>query len=287
MQKDKKMNIKKLLKYTEKPALYEPGNALMWTDPYISEQLLDIHLNEHIDLGSRKPETIQKTVDWIISLTNKKKLNILDLGCGPGLYAENFAGKGHEVTGVDFSKNSIEYAVKEAKRKNLAINYINKNYLELELGTNQYDLVTLIFTDFGPLLPTEREHLLTIIKKILKPGGLFVFDVLNDKDIQGKVSPKSWEASEKGFWSDNPYLCLSESFLYEKEKVVLYQNSVLIDENDFKIYRFWNHFFSNSDLSAILKKYNFYDIVFHENIIPSGDGYQSNDVTFCMARNTM
>lgn len=278
------MKIQELIRNTEKPGLYEPGNAVMWTDPYISKQLLNIHLNEHVDLGSRKPETIRKTVDWILSNTNNEKLNILDLGCGPGLYSEILAQKGHRVIGVDFSKNSIEYATKEAQKKKLDINYLNEDYTKLDLPENEFDLVLLIFTDFGPLLPKEREKLLRKVKKVLKPGGLFIFDVLNDNNLKSKLSPKSWEASEQGFWSEKPYLLLSESYLYEEEKVILYQNIVIEDTNP-KIYRFWNHFFSNSDLGEILGKFGFRDISFHQNVIPSGDGYESADITFCTSVN--
>jgi 2-polyprenyl-3-methyl-5-hydroxy-6-metoxy-1,4-benzoquinol methylase len=276
------MKIKDLLKHFQKSDIYEPGNAIMWTDPHISKQLLHVHLNEHVDLGSRKPETIRKTVDWILSHTKKEKLNILDLGCGPGLYSEILAQKGHQVTGVDFSKNSIEYAVKEAQKKNLDISYLNEDYTELDLPENKFDLVLLIFTDFGPLLPEDRELLLKKVKSVLKPGGLFIFDVLNDTNIKNKLSPKNWEASEQGFWSEKPYLLLSESFLYEEEKVILYQN-IVIEDNNTKVYRFWNHFFSNSDLIDILENFDFEEISFHNNIIPGGDGYESGDITFCVA----
>lgn len=278
------MNIKEIIKQTQKPSLYEKGSAVMWTDPYISQQLLQVHLNEHLDLGSRKPKTIQKTVEWILSQTNKEKLNILDLGCGPGLYSEILAQKGHEVTGVDFSKNSIEYAKNEAQKKKLDIRYLNKDYTKLDLPENEFDLVLLIFTDFGPLLQREREQLFKKVKSVLKPGGLFVFDLLNDNNIAGKLNPRSWETSEQGFWSDKPYLLLTESYLYEKEKVILYQN-VVIEEETTKIYRFWNHFFSNSDLNEIFEKVGFNNISFHQNVIPSGDGYESGDVTFCVVKN--
>jgi len=174
----------------------------MWTNPYISKQLLDIHLNINIDLASRKYESIKKTADWILTQTNGDKLNILDLGCGPGLYSEIFAKKGYNVTGIDLSKNSIDYAQQEAKSKSLDIKYINQNYLELNLDENSFDLVILIFTDFGVLLPNEREILLNNIKKVLKPNGTFIFDVLNDKDITQKTSPKNWELTKKGFWKD-------------------------------------------------------------------------------------
>lgn len=64
------MKTNEIIKYTNKPNLYEPGNAIMWTYPYISKQLLQIHLNEHIDLGRRKPETIKNIIDWILPHTN-------------------------------------------------------------------------------------------------------------------------------------------------------------------------------------------------------------------------
>lgn len=276
------MNMQEIVKSVEKPQIYEPGNAIMWTNTYISQQLLKVHLNEHVDLASRKPETIRRTVNWILSHTNKEKLTILDLGCGPGLYSETFAQKGHKVTGVDFSKNSIAHATEEAQKMNLQIRYLNEDYLQLKLPKNEFDLVLLVFTDFGPLLPGEREQLLVKIQGVLKPGGLFIFDVLNDNHFESKLSPKSWEASPQGFWSEKPYLALSESYLYEKEKVILYQH-IVVDDSDTKVYRFWNHFFSNADLHDILAKYNFNDVSFYENVIPGGDGYKSDEITFCIA----
>ena len=276
------MKIKEILKYANKPEIYEPGNAVMWTDPYISQQLLQVHLNEQVDLASRKPETISMTVDWILSQTNIEKLSILDLGCGPGLYSEMFAQKGHEVTGVDFSKNSIAYAKDQAQKKKHNIRYLVQNYMQLDLPSKSFDLVLLIFTDFGPLLPADRERLLVKIQQVLKPGGLFIFDVINDSHIESKLSPKTWEASAQGFWSEQPYLALSESFLYEREKVILYQH-IIVDDYDTKTYRFWNHFFSSKDLSKILKKHNYIDISFHENVIPGGDRYETDDITFCIA----
>ena len=279
------MKIADIINNSSKPKLYERGDSVMWTDSHISKQLLDVHLNEHIDLASRKSTTIKSTVDWILANTNKKKLNILDLGCGPGLYSEIFTMKGHNVTGVDFSENSINYAQKAAKKKKLDITYINENYLELDLKENQFDLVMLIFTDFGPLLPNQRKQLLRIIKRVLKPEGVFIFDVLNDTTIDSKISPKSWEASKHGFWKNKPYLALSDSFIYQEEKVILYQHIIIDEQENIDTYRFWNHFFSNSDLSKILNENGFREITFHNDVLPSGDGYKSQDVTFCKALN--
>lgn len=238
------MKISDLQNYTRKPVLYEKGNATMWTDVHISKQLLEVHPNPEVDLASRKKESIDRTIEWILSITQGKKLNVLDLGCGPGLYAERMADKGLQVTGVDFSSNSIEYARESARKKKLPITYLKENYLKLELEENSIDLVLLIFTDFGPLLPDERKQLLEIIKRVLKPGGIFVFDVLNDMNIESKIGPKNWDSSEQGFWT---------------------------------------HCFSHSDLSQILHDSGFDALSFHEDILPEGSLWSGEHVTFCKA----
>lgn len=182
MRKNKKMKITDIISKSVKPVIYEKGTSFMWTDEHISKQLLNIHLNPDIDLGSRKMSTIIKTANWILDTQkSKNKLNILDLGCGPGLYSEIFAQKGHSVTGIDISKTSIDYAKKSASDNKLDITYINTNYLNIDLEADKYDLVVLIYTDLGTLLPIERERLLNLIYRVLKKGGIFIFDVLKDK----------------------------------------------------------------------------------------------------------
>lgn len=173
------MKIKELLKTAQKPEIYTQGTAVMWVDEYISTQLLETHLNPDIELASRKKATIASTVEWILQRVPGDRLSILDLGCGPGLYTEKLAENGHKVTGMDFSANSIRYARKSATSKRLNITYIQQNYLELA-EENKYDLILMIFTDFGVLLPDQREILLGNIYRALKPGGKFLFDVLNE-----------------------------------------------------------------------------------------------------------
>ncbi|WP_297093401.1 methyltransferase domain-containing protein [uncultured Draconibacterium sp.] len=278
------MKLNKLLANIQKPNLYEPGTAVMWTDEHISKQLLQVHLNENVDLASRKPETIKNTVDWILENSGGEKLNILDLGCGPGLYSTMLAEKGHNVTGVDFSKNSIEFAKKKAKEDGHEINYLQANYLELELPEQSFDLVLLIYTDLGVLLPEDRIRLLRFIHNVLKHGGTFIFDVLNDKQLPKKVAPKNWEVAESGFWKQEPYLALSQSFLYEKEKVILYQHQIVDENKSVDLYRFWTHFFAHSGLKKLLAENEWENVDFYKDVLPGGDLFSGEHVTFTVAR---
>ncbi len=275
------LDFKKIINLSVKPDLYQKGTAVMWTDSYISKQLLKIHLNPDIDLASRKKKTIDSTVRWILEKAEKNNLKILDLGCGPGLYSQLLAKKGHHVTGVDFSKHSIQYAKKTAKENNLEIDYRQQNYLELE-DQEKYDLVILIFTDFGVLSPDERTILLANIHRSLKPGGFFLFDVLNDNQMDQKINEKSWDIAEQGLWRENPYLVLSDSFLYPDDKVILYQHCV-IEKDRCETYRFWTHFFSHESLKTILTQNDFDRVEFHENVLPESDIWNGHNVTFCLA----
>ncbi|APD07783.1 2-polyprenyl-6-hydroxyphenol methylase [Flavobacteriaceae bacterium UJ101] len=275
------MKVKNIVRITEKPNLYEKGTSFMWTDLHISKQLLQIHLNPDIDLASRKKSTIEKTVKWILETKNSnEKLNILDLGCGPGLYTELLAKKGHNVTGIDISKNSIDYAIKSAKEKGLDIDYQNASYLDVDFGQEKFDLVVLIYTDLGVLLPMQREKLLINVFRALKRGGVFIFDVLKDRRLSDKLLPKTWEANNAGFWKEIPYLALSESFLYEKEKVILFQHSIIASNENIAIYRFWTHFFSQNDIVKMLDKQNFRSIEFQEDILPESDMWNGDHVIF-------
>ncbi|QGY43068.1 methyltransferase domain-containing protein [Maribellus comscasis] len=280
------MNIKEISTYTIKPELYTPGTDVMWTNEYISKQLLQVHLNTEIDLASRKGNTIKKTTDWILGQTQKTSLGILDLGCGPGLYSELLTQKGHKVTAVDFSKNSIEYAKKHAEEKQLNICYKNEDYRSLQLEENQFDLVILIYTDYCVLKPSERKQLLSNIKTWLKPGGTFIFDVNNDQKLEQKIFPRSWEAQEKGFWSDKPYLALSESFHYTDEKVILYQHVIVNEYETPKVYRFYTHFFSETDIKNELLQSGFKQFNFYINVLPAGDLWNGEQVIFCVVKNT-
>jgi SAM-dependent methyltransferase len=185
---------------------------------------------------------------------------------------------------MDISKTSIAYAQQSAGNKGLDIAYIQASYLDAELEAEQYDLVVLIYTDLGVLTPTERERLLHKIYKALKKGGLFIFDVMRDSNLEDKTTPRTWEAPASGFWKDAPYLALSESFLYKDEKVILFQHVVVGSDENVETYRFWTHFFSEEDVVRMLKPHGFAHIRTRNDVLPAGDQWNGDNVLFCMAQ---
>jgi len=280
IKKTLEMNIELIRKLSDKPQLYEKGSSVMWTDPYISKQLLELHINPDNDVASRSHVKIERIVNWILERTNKSQMKILDLGCGPGLYAELLAQKGHSIVGVDFSENSIRYATRQAKEKKLKIEYLNKNYLDLDFD-DQFDLVILIYLDFCVLLPEEREKVLKNIYRALKKGGLFICDVVNENNIDKKTISQSWEVQETGFWKNTPYIALTNGYHYPEAKVLANHHVVISEDNSVDTYIFWNHYYEKNDFVKILESEGFKDIKDYGNVLPeSGDCWNGENVTF-------
>ena len=256
----------------------------MWTDPYISKQLLALHINPDNDIASRSQVKIERITNWILERTNKPQMKILDLGCGPGLYAELLAQKGHSIIGVDYSENSIQYATRQAKEKKLNIEYLKKNYLDLDFD-NQFDLIILIYLDFCVLSPEEREKVLENIYRALKKDGLFICDVVNEKNIDKKTISQSWEVQETGFWKGTPYIALTNGYHYPEAKALANHHIVISEDNTVDTYIFWSNYYEKDDLVQILESKGFKDIKDYENVLPeSGDCWNGENVTFYVSR---
>ncbi|MCK4259670.1 MAG: methyltransferase domain-containing protein [Halanaerobiales bacterium] len=253
--KNGKLSLNLIKELSEKPEIFAPGNALFWNDPHISEQMLAAHLHPEWDAASRKHSIIDQSVEWLVKRLNVKGgEKILDLGCGPGLYCTRFYQNGLNVTGMDLSENSINYAVNQAKENNQSIEYINQNYLTMDFE-DRFDIITLIYCDFGVLCDEDRDLLLKKIYRALKPGGTVVFDLFtknNPKEIQ-----ESWSFQNGGFWNPNPHLLLSKVFHYPDDEIYLDQYIVITEDGNLKQYRIWEHYYSVETITPILEKAGF------------------------------
>jgi SAM-dependent methyltransferase len=250
------LNLSLLMTLQEKPAPFTPGEPLFWDDPHISKGMLAAHLDPNLDVASRRPETIDRTVSWIIAQLELHAGDaVLDLGCGPGLYAARLTASGMRVTGVDYSRRSIAYAREYASENGLEITYRYQNYLTLE-DENTYDAALLIFGDYCPLNPEQRRTLLANVRRALKPGGHFVLDVTTPLHHQRHGCGDGWAAMETGFWREGPHLVLEHHFEYP-DMVALDQFIVIDEDGALTVYRNWFQDYSREAITAELEEGGF------------------------------
>jgi cyclopropane fatty-acyl-phospholipid synthase-like methyltransferase len=216
----------------------------LWTDEHTSEQMLKFHLNEDIDVSSRNAKFIDRSVEWIASYFNiGVGMKIADFGCGPGLYTTRLAKGEAEVTGIDFSKRSIEYAREVAAKEGLSIRYVNQNYLEYETD-ERFDLVLMIMCDYCALSPAQRKVMLGKFQTFLEEGGKVLLDVYSLNAFEQREEKALYEANLlDGFWSADKYYGFQNTFKYEGEKVVLDKYTIIGAGRRRTIYN-WLQYFS-------------------------------------------
>jgi 2-polyprenyl-3-methyl-5-hydroxy-6-metoxy-1,4-benzoquinol methylase len=232
-----------------RPAPFEFYTAdELWTDEYTSKQMLEYHLNESIDVSSRKKSFIECSVEWIVShFKVGSDTAIADFGCGPGLYANMLAERGATVTGIDFSENSLKYAQKVAAEKGLKVNYVHANYLEFE-ATDRFDLIIMIMCDYCALSPEQRKKLLSKFRSLLKPEGSVLLDVYSLNSFNQKEESATYELNQLyGFWSPDDYYGFVNTFKYEKEKVTLDKYTIIEKARKRVVYN-WLQYFSEDSL---------------------------------------
>jgi SAM-dependent methyltransferase len=238
-----------LERINERPEPFEFYTASdLWTDEHTSKQMLSFHLNEAIDVSSRNAEFINRSVEWIAFEFNiGRDTKIADFGCGPGLYATHLAKRGANVTGIDFSKRSIEHAKEVAAREQLNISYVKQNYLEFETE-GRFDLVLMIMCDFCALSPTQRKGILSKFHNILKPSGSVLLDVYSLSAFEQREEAVTYEVNQQnGFWSPNRYYGFLNTFKYDEEKVVLDKYTIIESERTRQVYN-WLQYFAPEDL---------------------------------------
>ena len=252
----------------------------LWTDPYTSQQMLACHLNEDVDLSSRNMPFIERSVDWIISrFAIGPQSVIADFGCGPGLYANRLARTRARVTGIDFSRRSLEYARNTAAREGLNVRYEHANYLAFDTDQRS-DLIIMIMCDFCALGPEQRSVLLKRFRSLLKPGGSILFDVYSPAAFAQRKEMSVCEPNLlNGFWSPHPYYGFLNIFKYDAESVVLDKYTIIEAERSRTIYN-WLQYFSLERLENELADNG---LVLHERYGDvAGSAYDPEDAEYAV-----
>ncbi|MFH0912253.1 MAG: bifunctional 2-polyprenyl-6-hydroxyphenol methylase/3-demethylubiquinol 3-O-methyltransferase UbiG [Patescibacteria group bacterium] len=112
-----------------------------------------------------------------------KGLKILDMGCGGGLLAEEFAKKDANITGIDISENAIKVAINHAFKNNLKIDYRVGSAENIPMGNNTFDVV--VCADCLEHV-NNLEKVISETSRVLKHGGKFCYLTIN-RTILSKI----------------------------------------------------------------------------------------------------
>lgn len=109
---------------------------------------------------------------------------LLDVGCGGGYLAEEFARSGCRVTGLDAAPESLAAARRHAAATKLDIDYVTGRAERLPFPAASFDLAACC----DVLEHVDRpDAVIAEIARVLRPGGLFFFDTIN-RTVRSRIA---------------------------------------------------------------------------------------------------
>lgn len=244
-----------------RPPIFEPSTGPFWDDPYIASRLLEAHLDSGIEAASRPGAVIEATITRLVQrgLAGPGR-RVLDLGCGPGLYAHRLAAAGCVVTGLDLSAGSIAYARRRAAEEGLTIDYRVQDFCgplswapggQAPGGQRGFDLVLQSYGEMATFPDHVRDGLLGRIRDALAPGGVFLFDVTTPVAHRGNGATRQVDLAQGGLWRPGPHVVVTDRYEYPDD-VTCHQYVVADDEHGVHVYRMWFHDYTPATLTPVL-----------------------------------
>jgi 2-polyprenyl-6-hydroxyphenyl methylase / 3-demethylubiquinone-9 3-methyltransferase len=183
----------------------------------------------------------KKTIDFLkINCDGKAALEV---GCGGGFFCEEIAGLGFQTFGIDPSKQSLAAASEHASASGLQINYLEGKGEALPFPDRMFDIVFCC-----DVLEHVRDlpKVISEISRVLKPGGIFIYDTFNRSFLSWLVAIKVLQDWKR--WAIMPpHLHEWEMFIKPGEmKKLLLKNHLLWQEHtgimpDISVLKVWRY----------------------------------------------
>ena len=99
-------------------------------------------------------------MDRFEALLGRRPHTLLDVACGTGRHAAEFATMGIEVTGIDINEELLAHARERAP----GVDFLAQDMTELDLGDARFDAVTCLFDSIG--YPQRNESVIAALAGI-------------------------------------------------------------------------------------------------------------------------
>lgn len=162
-----------------------------WTDTYRTHAQLiyevDADIYQNVVLTALEMSTIEKLLDAAKQCFREP---ILDLACGMGRHSIYMARRKFSVTAVDYSSGFLEIARRNAKGL-VELKFEMGDSKALRFPNQSFSTVTLLGNSFGFFNDAQNLQVLREVYRVLRFGGIFVFDASNKRVLSQSFVPYS------------------------------------------------------------------------------------------------
>jgi SAM-dependent methyltransferase len=254
------------------PVPWRDGANLPWDDPAFSERMLAQHLDQSHGAASRPLREVraqvQRMTEWLALQPGSR---LLDVTCGPGLYAAEFARGGIAVTGIDFGPAAIAHA--RERCAGLPCRFFQGDVREMDFAGQEFDAALYLYGQFTVLRPEESAAVLRRIRAALRPGARLLLEVL-DYDRFDKRDGSWWFTDRGGLWGDFPYLHLGERAWDAAQGAAVERFHILnLETGEMALYGLADQAYTVAQMTQMLDEAGFRPVELH----PAWDGLALRD----------
>lgn len=242
------------------------GGNLPWDDPAFSARMLHEHLDESHGAASRQTAERNTIVEWLgAALALQPGSRLLDVTCGPGLYAVEFARRGCQVMGIDFGPASVAYARELAAAQGVAnrCTILQQDVRQMSLSEGDFDAALILYGQLAVMSRAEAQALLTHTAQALRPGGWLCIELLNPDKVDKKDS-NWWFTDETGLWGDAPFLHLGERFWLAEEQLSVERFHILhLETGQMDVVELCDQVYQPDEIVAMMQAAGFTAVTTH------------------------
>ena len=136
-------------------------------------------------------------VDKVIALLGlQPEMSVLDLCCGVGRHALEFARRGYQVIGVDRTQAYLDRARQQATSERLEINFVLSD-MRTFCTPGAFDAIINLNTSFGYFEDPEQDRQVVMnIHRSLKTNGSLLMDLMGKEILARIFQERSWHEKE-------------------------------------------------------------------------------------------
>ncbi len=165
----------------------------------------------------------------LLGSSNRLGMKVLDVGCGTGALTLRLAYSGFEVTGVDISAEMLAQLAQRAR--GLEVRLVEADIFSLPFTGSSFDAAVSrwVLPHFSDWTAVVGE-----VSRILKPGGVFVFDFPSREHVDHARSREALLAKERlGYEHSGNLETVDPYFYYGAEN--LESIAKVLSENGFTL----------------------------------------------------
>lgn len=216
-----------------------------WFEDWFSHPLY-LKVYQHRDTAEAAlcVDTILKITGFDQTLFESVDSAVLDIACGAGRHALEFARRGLMVSANDLSKFLLGTAENDACKADLSIEFSGFDMRHICLD-RQFDLIVQLFSSFG-YFETDEEDRVVIrnVSNMLRDDGWYVLDLINPDYLKKHFIPNTAKTVES--------LSIKEERSLSDRKV---SKKITISDPEGETVSFTEsvRLYSKSDISALLE----------------------------------